>query len=725
MASEIQLLRENLLSQEQSLEGGLRLERFTSSLKRHLRLIVGITVITTSAAAVRSVSEMPVYQSEFELSTPLVTLENQIISDINPDALSNQVDRLETGLLDETKLKILTSPRVMEPVVETLKKQHPDITYTEVVKSLTVVSNQTGEILTVQYQNEDKQKVTNVLETVAAAYLKYSLRDRQNEVDRGVDFVDEQLPAVRARVSDLETELENLRQGFNLIDPSLQGRQLSEQVAAFKSEQLDLRVQIQQTYEIYADLQEELARGEELATTSVLLASDRYQALLDQLLAIDSQLADELTLYLEGSPEIAVTREQRDNLLPLLEQEGVRVQTQVASYIRELEAREQALQASIVILNEEISNLSTITRQYNSIQRDLGIASDNLNQFLTKREALRIDAAQRRTPWEILTMPAPPKAAASNATLTLTLGALLGLLLGAGLSILIERLDNKIHTVNDLRETALAPILGRIPYSRQIENSSARLGNGQNAFLPYVVEQDFQPFLESFTRLATNIQLNNPDNPIKAITVSSAMPNVGKSTVSYHLAQASAAMGQRTLLVDTDLRRPSLHQFGGIANENGLSNYISGKAELADIIVAMPNDNNLFLVPSGSLPPDPTRILSAKRMETFCQSVYAEFDMVIFDTPPLLGFADSFMVARRTQGILLTTRLNQVKFSHLTSAFEEMQTANVSVVGMVANCSRQEQAAYDMYKHYYESTGHGSSIERRGSKPVNTFDAIR
>ena len=711
MASEIQLLRENLLSQEQSLEGGLRLDRFTSALKRHLLLILGVTALTTSAAAIRATSHIPVYQSEFELSTPPVTLETQIISDINPGALSNQTERLATGLLNETKLKILTSPRVMEPVVDSLKQQHPDITYTEVVESLTVIPNQTGEILTVQYRNADKQKVSDVLEAVAAAYLEYSLEDRQNEVDRGVDFVDEQLPAIRMRVDTLEFELESLRQGSNLIDPSLQGKQLSEQVADFRSEQLDLRVQIEQTYEIYEDLQEELNRGEELATTSALLESDRYQALLNQLLAIDSQLADELTLYLENSPEIEVLREQRDNLRPLLKQEGVRVQAQVAGYIRELEAREQALQASIAELNAQISNLSTVTRQYNSIQRNLEIASDNLNQFLTKREALRIDAAQRRTPWEMLTMPTPPEATVSNAKLYLALGTLLGLTLGVGLSLFLDRLDDKIHTVNDLKEVSLAPILGRIPYSRQLENRLVRSESNKKVFLPYISEQDFQPFLESFTRLATNIQLNNPDNPIKTITVSSAMPNVGKSTISYHLAQAYAAMGQRTLLVDTDLRRPSLHRFSGTENENGLSDYISGRAELADIIVAMPNDNNLFLVPSGSLPPDPTRILSAKRMEIFFQSIYAEFDMVICDTPPLLGFADSFMVARRTQGILLTTRLNQVKFSHLTSAFEEMQTANVSVIGMVANCSRQEQAAYDMYKQYYGETGQGSSME--------------
>ena len=321
-------------AQEPDEEGGLQLGQFIATLKRRMLLIIGITVLTASGAIVKSVTEDPVYQSKFELLTPSVTLETEIISTINPDALSNQSEAVGVGVLDETQLKILTSPRVMQPIVEELRKSYPKINYGKLKSKLTITSNDKGKTLTVKYRSQDPEMVVRVLDVVSAAYLRYSLEDRQSDIDRGVEFVSEQLPAVRERVDDLEAQLESLRQESNLIDPLQQGEQLSAQMARFTSEKLELGVQIEQTMQLYEDLQQELSLGSELATSSALLESSRYQGLLNQLLELDSQLANDLTLYLENSPEIAVTAERRDNIQPLLQAEGFRVQEQVGSFIR-------------------------------------------------------------------------------------------------------------------------------------------------------------------------------------------------------------------------------------------------------------------------------------------------------------------------------------------------------------------------------------------------------
>ena len=672
---------------------------------------------------VKTVADTPVYQAGFELSTPPVTLETQIVSAI--ESGSSQPDSIDAGLLDETKLKILTSPRVMDPVVAELKKSYPDLTYRLVVNNLAISPNETGKILTVQYQSEASEEVTDVLNLVSQAYLNYSLKDRKNNVDRGIDFVDQQLPAVRARVEQLETALEQLRQNASLIDPLVRGIQLSERVADLKGEQLELRVQIEQTYQIYQALEQELAQGGELSATSVLLASERYQALLNQMLAVDSQLADERTLYLENSPEIEVLKEQKANLKPLLEREGLRVKEQVASLIQELEVRDQALNKSVVTMNDQINGLSTVTRKYNAIRRDLDIASVNLDQFLTKREALRIEAAQQRTPWEVLTKPSTPQASLANTKLNLLLGGLLGLISGAVLALLLDRMGNKIYTVSDLKEATLVPLLGTIPHNRQLQKRAllavaaeatampSSLLLGRTGFRKRAVQDDYaaDAFFESFKRLATNIRLSNPDVPIKTLTVSSAIAGVGKSTVSYYLAQAYTAMGQRTLLVDTDLRRPGLHQIAGLSNVKGLSSYVAGDFALEEIITTLPDNELLSLVTSGPVPPDPARVLSSNRMDDFLQQAYAKFDMVIFDTPPLLGFSDAFMVVRQTQGLLLTTRLGQVKFSQIQSVLDELQIAKIPMLGLVANGSKQSSEVHTAYQKYYQQAiAHGSAL---------------
>ncbi|MEO0769547.1 MAG: Wzz/FepE/Etk N-terminal domain-containing protein, partial [Cyanobacteria bacterium J06649_4] len=380
MSSETQSISRKFL-QEQDAEGGLQLSRFAAALKRRALLIAGITVLTASAAVAKSLTEKPTYQSGFELLTPPVTLETEIISTINPDALSSQSEAVGVGVLDETKIKILTSPRVMQPIVEDLQNSYPQISYYEVKSKLSIIPNDNGQTLTVRYRGTDPEKVIKVLDVISEAYLRYSLEDRQTDIFRGIKFVDEQLPAVKTRVNELEAKLENLRQDSNLIDPLLQGEQLSAQMAKFTSEQLELRVQIEQTEQLYQNLQQELTQGGELAATSALLESPRYQALLNQLLDVDSQLASDLTLYLEDSPEIAVITEQRENIKPLLEREGRRVQDQVSSLIRELSSRDQALSRSISTLDERIKRLSSVAREYNTIQRDLDIAATNLNEF--------------------------------------------------------------------------------------------------------------------------------------------------------------------------------------------------------------------------------------------------------------------------------------------------------------------------------------------------------
>ncbi|NER81577.1 MAG: polysaccharide biosynthesis tyrosine autokinase [Leptolyngbya sp. SIO1D8] len=734
MTSELQSPPANMLAPAPAQEGGLKLGRFASALKRNILLIAGITTLTASAAVFKAITDTPTYESSLELLTPPITLETQIISTLNPEALSNQSEVVNVAI-DETKLKILKSPRVMEPIVVRLQERYLDIDYGEVVGSLDIYPTSTGDTLTVQYKGVDAEKVLYVLEVVAEFYLKFSLEDRQNDIFRGIDFVDEQLPIVRDRVEQLEAELEGLRQRSNLIDPLQQGEQLSQKAAEFTAEQLNLRVQIQEAEQLSQNLQRELLEGEESAVTSALLESERYQNLLNQMLELDGQLAEELTLYLEDSPEIEVIREQRENLQPLLQREGIRVQDQLANFTRELQVRDQALTRAITTLNQQIKDLSTTTRTYNNIQRELEIATANLNQFLTKREALRIDAAQRQTPWEILTPPKQPRASSASAKRNLVMGTVLGILLGSGVAILVDRVRGKIHTIDELKEVSQLPLLGTIPYEKLLENEQSlalsisqlsQMGFAMNLFPSQQEPSDshkptFTPFLESFRILATNIELSNPDDPVRTLAITSAIPNMGKSTVTFHLAHAIAATGKRVLMMDTDLRRPTLHKLCNASNDKGLSNYVTGEFNPEDILIDLPLEPGLFLLPSGPIPPDPMKILTAQRIRNLFDYLDREFDFIIFDTPPLLGFADAFIIAANTKGVLLTATLGQITFSQLQSALDELDIAKIPVLGAVANGSQPENVkSYNYYQYYQQSV----SAEKNGNSknPSDTQD---
>ncbi|NJO08554.1 MAG: hypothetical protein HC873_01630 [Leptolyngbyaceae cyanobacterium SL_1_1] len=449
-------------------EGGLDLSQIVGAIRRKLLLIAGVTTVVASAAVLKALTDTPVYEASFEILTKPVTLETQIISAANPDALSNQEDVVAV-LADEAKLKILTSPRVIDPVVEEIEtKYSTETSYGEIVGNLTLKPTST-DILEVFYQNSDAEIVNIVLQTVSQAYLDFSLQERQSDIMRGITFVDEQLPQLRSRVDALQAQLESLRQSYNLIDPELQGQQLTQQVGTFAQERLNIQVQLKEAQLLYTSLQQELNQQGETAASSLLKQEPRYQDLLNQLLAIDTKLAEESILFLDGSPEVQYLREQRQNLAPLLAQEGQRVERQVSSNIRELESRDQALGQAVEQLNQRIKELSSVARRYSDIQRELQIATDNLNQFMSRREALRIDVAQRQTPWELLTQPGKPRASAASVKRNLMLGTVLGLLLGIGAALIVDRLSSIIYTPKDLKSVSKLPLLGVIPFNEYLE----------------------------------------------------------------------------------------------------------------------------------------------------------------------------------------------------------------------------------------------------------------
>ncbi len=709
---------------EEDSEGGLQLGKFLGALRRQVLVIVGVTTLTASAAVFKAITDTPVYTSGFELLTNPVSLETTIVSSVSPGQ-QDQAELLQVAL-DETKLKVLTSPRVLTPVVEDLQLEFPDIRYSEVYKNLNLKISPTGDTLLVTYKSVDKVKVAAVLERLAEAYLAFGLEDRQRDLQRGIDFVDEQLPTFQQRVERAESELENLRRSAKLLDPTSQGAQLTQQIGQFTQEYLVLQLELQEMEKTYQDLQQELSNNRDLAASQTLVDNENYQDLLGRLIDIDSRLSAESALYLDESPEIGVIEDQRENLLPLLEREGERVMRQLANHIGELQVREQGLRTTIADLDQQLDSLVSTTREYNAIQREIQFATNNLDQFLSQRETLRIDAAQRQSPWELLAPIPSPSANAADAKRNLILGTVLGLLLGSGAALILDRFSGKLYSIDELKAATGLPILGTIPLDPLMEADSLWLQQLQQMTvaqgLPNFSREDWpqpmkMPFFESFRSLYTTLKLSNPDRPYKTIAISSVAPDAGKTTISFYLALAAASMGQRVLVVDADLRRPSLHRYGDLGNEIGLTNLVGEGLDVEKLVQPLSFEPNLWMLTAGTLPPDPTKIISSAAMEKFVHWAAEKFDLVIYDTPPMLGFADSYLMAAHTDGLLLVANLNDLKRTQLDSVLDQLRMTTSSVIGLVANAVNEDVAIdYSYYESYQTSPLHPEGLGKMAKR---------
>lgn len=707
-------------------EGGLKFANVLQSLQRRLPVIAGITIVVTSLAVFKSATSKPIYQSGFEILAKPITEETRVISAVTLNNRDKEESKDTKDSISPTTLRLLKSSKILSPIAEKLKTKYPNIDYENLSEGLSIKAE--NQILTVTFQDQDSTKVKAILDLVSNAYLAYSLEERLSDVQQGIDFVNSQLPQVQERASKLQDKLQTFRQQYNLIDPDSSSKKLAAETSNISQQKMDAQIKLDEARSLFLDLSRQVAEPvNETKVSSILQDNSRYQAILSQIQVVDGQIARELSIYQENTDRVQTLRDQRANLIPLLRLEEERAKELVASRIRDLESRNEILSEVEENLNREVKQLSSISRQYTDIQQEIKITNDNLNQFLTKREALRIDAGQRKTPWQILTPVKEPAASSADIRRNALLGGILGLLIGSGVALLLDRLSNLLRTPEELKDVAKLPVLGVIPFNSDLNydeveddvlgavpfnrdlmeaNNSGAIakiarifdrkhwtnlalkgsGGHSNSVKPYYMTSIF---LESFRSLYTNIRLLSPDLEIGSIVISSSVVNEGKSTISVYLAQAAAALGKRVLLVDADLRRSTLHDKLLLSNNLGLSNLlISPDLNFDQVVQRSPIEPNLSIITAGQAPPDPTRLLSSQKMQSLMQLFQETFDLVIYDTPPLIGLVDSKLIAAKTDGMIMVVELDKTKTSTLNQALELLSNSPIAIFGVIANGSR-------------------------------------
>jgi len=719
----------------------LDLRQILAIARRRALVIAGVAITVTSAIVTKVLQQTPNYEGKFQLLVGSVSGENQLeqISESLNQSGGGQGNSLDY----ETQIQVLWSPQVMTPIVEQIQSRYPELDYNTLRSKLAIYRLQQTKILEVRYQDSDPEKIQFILEQIAQGYVNYSLSEQQTSTRQGIEFVEEQLPKLQGRVDSLQQKLQRFRQEYNLVDPDSQGQVLTSRVSTIVQERQNTQTKLDEARTLAVQLQSQLGElglsPKQAIAASALSEAPRYQQLLNQLTEIESQIASESARFTEQSPTIQALREKQQNLLPLLSQEAGTVLGANASAVPEnpeslaspsslrsiltqqlvettnqinmLEVRSGAIAKAERLMSQQLKNLAVVARQYTDLQRELKVATESLNRFLAVRETLQIEAAQKTLPWQLIAEPQQPQTPTSpNVPRGLVLGAVAGLLAGAGAGLLAEKLDKVFHSAEELKEGTGLAVLGTIPFHKPLKKQNKLTKTAKKSKTPLLASSISQPayryhtspFLEAFRSLQTNFQFISPDEPIRSVVISSAVPADGKSTIATFMAQAAAAMGQRVLLVDADLRRPQLHLRTDLPNVWGLSHVISSDINVKDVIQPSPLEENLFVLTAGQIPPDPTRLLCSQKMQHLVESFEEMFDLVIFDTPPMLGLADARLLAAHTDGIVMVVGLGRTDRTVLMQVLSGLKTSHARVLGVVANgVKNYTTSSYDYYHRYY------------------------
>lgn len=629
-----------------------------------------------------------------------------------------------------TQLNLMRSSGLIQKAVAQLHSDYPTIDVEQLRDSLTlyqvVEDDVETKIFQVEYVAQDPLKTQEVLQELQKVYQEYNLQQQEQRLSEGLSFINNQTPEIRASLSEAEAELRQFRANQNLIAPEAEAADVAEEFRNIQQQREALRAEYQETLARYNSLQQKLGYSSQDALISAQLSeSSRYQSLLNELQKTELALAQQRARFTDANPILQDLLEQRQNQQQLLQAEIERVlgelpeqlnvteadlqkqgqlgntelalagslieaQTQLLS----LQARDQSLSQTEAKLQEQLNRYPSLIAQYNSLQQEVEVKRNTLQQLLEARQDLGVEINRGGFNWQVVEPPRAGEQIGPNTKQDLLLAGVVGVFLGGIVTFVREAIDDSVRTSEQLKGVTL-PLLGVTPKLPKPEVSKL-------ISLPWHYSREpspatleivqWIPFRESLDLIYKNIQLLNSGFSLSSLVVTSALPGEGKSTLVVGLALSAARLHQRVLVIDADLRRPSLHQQLDLVNDEGLSSLLTGEVEVPRPYQLSLAGSTIDVLTAGPIPTDPVKLLSSQRMKELMEEFEQSYDLVMLDTPPILGTVDAIQAASYCSGVVMVGRLDLVTQSELGQATAQLRQLNP--IGIIANGAREALGGY-------------------------------
>jgi len=622
--------------------------------------------------------------TEFKIITSKETL-SQVIRK------RNLVDRWKLGSLDEAYHKL-------ERMVEADEVRGTDLIQIEVLST-------------------DKEEAAELAMDIAEAYIARRNEIEQERVQLGFQTLSHTRKAQEAEVERTRNRMLEVVQELGIVDSQASAPWMftrgSESTGGKEALYMDAQRMMLEKQNQVADFKAQLVAIEDKEGEALISAAAQMGLLDPKITAVyQNFLTDERTAaQLESSglgenhPEIIAIRSgmavQRAQLNSAV--------AQLKNNLRDRIAMSETLLTNIEQLTSEKKDESILDRskfaQYQQAKDSYGMAQEILSKMIDEQERARVVGLMPRKPATIHEKASvPTRYKKPNAILNLSLGAVLGLLLGLGFAFFLEYLDTSVKSLDDVERYLGVPVLAVIPKDVGVLHKQSGIS----------------PDAEAYRILRTNIEFNRKSADANAITIVSGGAGEGKSTTLVNLAYICAQGGYNTLMIDADLRRPKLHTFFDINNSVGLTNYLTTDLQLEDVILQTPIDN-LYFMPSGILPADAAGILNSRRMSELIADVKNRFDLVLIDSPPILGVSDASVLASEVDLTMIVIQHRKLPRSMLLRVKQAIENVGGNLLGVVLNNvdvrSDSQYQYYTSYYTYYSPTNaEGKGKSRPSSK---------
>ncbi len=410
--------------------------------------------------------------------------------------------------------------------------------------------------------------------------------------------------------------------------------------------------------------------------------------------------------YTESFPDRVNLRAEIETLRAEIASEQRRIVSGIAGRLEARTAEAQSLEEAIERREEQLMALNERSVQFNILLREHETNRELYDALLQRMKEVGVAAGVQKSNISVIDEARVP-GGAFRPTLTknLAIASMLGLMIGVALALLLEFLDSTIRRTEDIERLVDRPVLGLIPLvrPRDQKGSSAR-GRPDRALSHYSVTHPRSAVSEAFRSLRTSLMFSTPTGMPKVLLFTSASQGEGKSTVAANLATVLAQNGASVLLIDADLRRPSLHRDFGIARAPGLTDAIAqagGASEIQQLLIQGTEQEGLHVMPTGHATPSPAELLSSSQFEQLLNDCRRMFDHVIMDAPPILGLADAVVASRMVDGVVLIASAGQTGKENFRISVQRLHQVQAPLLGVVLNRVDLESPEYSYYSAYY------------------------
>lgn len=582
-----------------------------------------------------------------------------------------------------------------------------NLALTAVRKGLGVSPVRGSRLVAITFDNPDPVVAARVANGFAENYIQANLDRKYESSSYAREFLEERIAQTKGRLEEAERQLVAYATNQEIINVGETaegtanggpGQSLtSNNLVALNRSLAEARAE-----RVAAEERWRSARSTPLMTLPEVLQNNSIQRLNEQRATLEAEYQQKLSLYQPDYPEMVRLKAQIDEIQGQTQALASNIRASIQSQYNIAANQEQSLNTQVNALKGDVLDLRDRSIQYNILQRELDTTRTLYEGLLQRYKEVGVTGDITANNISIVDRAvAPNKPSKPDLLINLALAALAGLGLGVAVAFAIEMLDETVASPDDVENKLGVPVLGVVPLLAKGESTTEAMADIRSGFS------------EAYYSLRTALQFSTPDGAPASLLVSSARPAEGKSTTAYAIALNLARVGKRVLLVDGDLRNPSMHRVVGVDNERGMSNLLSGSAELASVVQRTRQDH-LYFIPCGPLPPNPAELWGSDRVSAFLADAAEKFDHVVIDGPPVLGFADSPLLAATVGGVIFVLESRGTRRGQARGALRRLQMGRAHLLGAVLTKFNTKTTTYGGYDYAYDYNYGADSSPRKG-----------